>query len=416
MGKTTLRMTAAVAATALVLSACGSSSGGGDGVSSDGKTQLTWFMWAGSDLEVQAWQAVADMVEKKHPEIDVTFQSTGYPDYWTKIAAQAGGGQLPCIVGMQSLRVPGLGQLMRPLTDEDLDKNGVKPADFDPTILDALKFDGKQIALPYDLGPYLIFYNKDMFAAAGVPEPREGWTADDFVSAAKKLTTGDKYGFGAFPFIDGVLPFATSVFGAEPVTEDGELQLTDAQFAKAVQWYVDLVQKEKVAPEVPATNDPGWPVNEFIAGNVGMIIDGPWDLINVKTQAKFQLGVVPVPTGPGGNGTVTAGSGFAVTSHCKAPDEAVKALSVITGPEALGYLGEKGRALPARPSQQQSWFDNTVPGAAEALKAASATAQPYRSTTKWNQVSQLFQQYGTQAINGDQPVGTWLDSVQQQAG
>jgi multiple sugar transport system substrate-binding protein len=410
------RTVVGVAAAALALVGCGSGAEGGGGTAANGKTELTWFMWAGSDAEVKAWTTVAGMVNKKHPDITVTFTSLGYPDYWTKIAAQASGGQLPCLVGMQSLRVPGLGKLMRPLTAEDLSKNGVDINEFDPAIIEGLQLEGKQVALPYDLGPYMIFYNKDMFAKAGVPEPKAGWSADDFISSAKRLTGDGKYGFGAFPFVDGVQPFATSIFGVQAVDEQGQLKLTDAQYVKAVQWYVDLVQKEKVAPEVPATNDPGWPVNQFLAGNIGMIIDGPWDLINVKTQAKFELGVVQVPTGPEGKGTVSAGSGFAVAANCETPDEAVQALSVITGPEALQYLGEQGRALPARPAQQAAWFANTVPGAKEALEAAAETAQPYRSNVKWNQASQLFQQYGTESVNGQQPVQTWLENVQQQAG
>ena len=316
---------------------------------------------------------------------------------------------------MQSLRAPGLGQLLRPL-DDLVKSGGVDLSQFDQSIVQGLQTGGKQVAVPYDLGPLMIYYNKDMFTKAGVPAPEPGWTTDDFLSAAQKLTTGGKFGFAAFPVIDWTLPFATSIFGVNPVTQDGKLDLTNPRFVEAMQWYADLVQKHKVAPSIPASNDGTWPINQFLSGNTAMAVDGPWDLINAKAQAKFELGIVPVPAGPNGSRTVTAGSGFGISRNCEFPEQTMKAISVITGPEAQQYLGEQGRAFPARTAQQQYWYKNAVPGAEAALKSANEGSEPYRTTAKWNQVSQLFTQYGTEAINGQQPVETWLQNVQQQAG
>lgn len=417
--ETIRRALAAVGATALAamaLAGCGSNDGSGGGAQSGGKTQLTWFMWSGSDAEVKAWKHVGDMVTAKYPEITLKWRTATFADYWTKLAAEASGGDAPCVLGLQSQRTPGFGNLLKPMTTDMLSKNDVDLGQFDESIVKGLQVDGKQMAIPYDLGPYLIFYNKTMMKKAGVPLPKPGWTKDDFLSAAKKLTGGGKYGFAAFPVVDWALPFATSVFGVNPVSEGGTVDLKDPKFVSAMQWYVDLVQKEKVAPSVPATNDGGWPINQFLSGNAAMVVDGPWDLVNAKAQAKFDLGLAPMPSDPGGIGTVSAGSGFGVAASCTHPDEAMKAVSVLTGPEALQYLGEQGRAFPARTAQQKFWYEKAVPGAQPALDAAAKSAKPFLTTAKWNQLSQLFQQYGVQALNGQQPVSTWLDNVQQQAG
>jgi len=410
------RTLATVAVASLALAGCGGNSGSsGEGAASGGKTNLTWFMWSGSSAEVDAWKHVGDMVTQKYPDIQITFQTASFTDYFTKLAAQASGGNAPCLLGMQSLRAPGLGQLLMPL-DDLAKKAGVNTAEFDPSIIEGLKVDGKQVAIPYDLGPLMMYYNKDMFQKAGVTPPKPGWTTDDFLAAAKKLTTNGKYGFAAFPVVDWTVPFATSIFGVNPVTSDGKAQLTNPKFVQAMQWYADLVQKEKVAPTIPATNDGTWPINQFLSGNAAMAIDGPWDLINAKSQAKFDVGIAPVPAGPNGSRTVTAGSGFGISRNCQSPEQTMKAISVITGPEAQQYLGEQGRAFPARTAQQTYWYKNAVPGAKEALEAATKGSEPFRATKKWNQLSQLFQQYGIQAINGQQPVATWLENVQQQAG
>ena len=64
-------------------------------------------------------------------------------------------------------------------------KAGIKAEDYAPSITEGLRYEGKQVALPYDVGPFVIFYNKDAFKAAGLKEPAIGWTTDDFMSDAK---------------------------------------------------------------------------------------------------------------------------------------------------------------------------------------------------------------------------------------
>ena len=47
--------------------------------------------------------------------------------------------------------------------------------------------DGQQIAIPYDFGPLVVFYNKDLFAKAGLKEPSTTWTTDEFEADARKI-------------------------------------------------------------------------------------------------------------------------------------------------------------------------------------------------------------------------------------
>src|SRR6185369_14883710 len=107
-------------------------------------------------------------------------------------------------------------------------------------IMDGLKVDGKQIAIPYDSGPMVIFYNKDMFKAAGVADPKPGWTMDDFNAAAKKLTAAGRTGLVTAPGDLGVTSWVRTFTGAEPLA-DGKLALTDPKFEQGFQSYTDFV-------------------------------------------------------------------------------------------------------------------------------------------------------------------------------
>jgi multiple sugar transport system substrate-binding protein len=404
---------AAAATLALAVAACGS--GGGGSTTSDGRTTMVWNMWSGSTAEVDAWNHLSGMVTAKHPDLALDFQTSSFNDYWTKLAAQASGGDAGCILGVQSYRAPSISQLLVPL-DDMLAGAGIAAADFDPSIWKALQVDGQQLAVPYDFGPLLMFYNADRFREAGVPVPTTSWTVQDFLSAAQSLTSGGKHGFAVYPTIDSVIPWSLSLHGTGPLNAQGELDLTQEGFVKAVQWYADLVTQLKVAPQVVATNDATPALNSFIAGDAAMVVDGPWQLVNVMDQAQFEVGVAPIPAGDSGSHSQVAGSGFGISQTCPDPDKALQAIAVLTGPEALQYLAEQGRAFPARIAQQDSWFSPELAGAKDGLLAAIKNGVPAPATENYQQVNQLFMQYGVEAVNGQQSVPDFLNSVQQQAG
>ncbi len=405
---------AAAATLALVLAACGSGGGGGS-TTANGHTTLTWNMWSGSTSEVDAWNHLSQMVTAKYPDTSLEFQTSSFNDYWTKLAAQASGGNTGCILGVQSLRARSIAPLLVPL-DDLLANAGINPADYDQSIWKGLQVDGQQLAIPYDFGPQVMYFNVDRFREAGVPVPSVNWTQQDFLSAAQSLTSGGKYGFALYPTIDTVIPWSLSLTGTDPVTQDGKLDLTQQGFVDAVQWYTDLVNKLHVAAPVAASSDPTPALSSFVAGDAAMVVDGPWQLVNLVKQANFEVGVLPMPAGPSGSHSQVAGSGFGISQTCADPEKALQAIAVLTGPDALQYLAEQGRAYPARTAQQDAWFSPQLANAKPGLQAAIANSVVSPPTENYTQVSQLFTQYGVQAVNGQQSVPDFLSSVQQQAG
>ncbi len=398
------------------LAACGNNDGsggaGGGGTDDSGNTTVQWSMWSGGTAEKDAWQAAADAVHAADPKITVQLETSSFDDYFTKMGTRIASGSAPCIVSLQSLRLGTLQAGLLPL-DDLIKSSGLDESDFVPASLQGLAADGKQYGIPYDNGPLLMLYNKDRFKAAGVAEPTSGWTMADFTAAAKKLTTGGKYGFSAYPSDLSMFPMTLSMSGQQPVAPDGSLQLDNADLQTAAQQYADLVGKDKVAPELSG-NDTTYPYNQFIAGNTAMVVDGPWDLLSIQSQSDFALGAVELPAGPSGSKTLSAGSGFGISKTCKAPEQAFKAIQTITSTEQLSKLAADGRAFPARVSAQQPWYDNAFDGAKEALDAASKTAEPMRTTSKWTQVGTDLVQYGVPALNGTTTIKDVFGQIQSQ--
>ena len=379
--------------------------------------KLTWFMWSGSEPEVVAWRHIAAMVTEKYPDIAVEFQTTSFPDYWTKLPALAASGKLPDIVSLQSLRAPGFAQIMEPL-DARIKADKFDASAFDPSIMKGLSRDGKQFAIPYDFGPLVLYYNRDLFAAAGLPLPKPGWTEADFDRDAQALTKDGHSGL-VVSVPDAFFVFARSR-GATYIDKNGELDLTNDGMKQAFTAYVKLVSEQKVAPLFPASGTQSSSVanGRFTSGAIGMYVDGPWQLINVKRKSAFTLGVAPLPARSAGSLTMTAGSGFGIAGTSKHRDEAWKAIQVMTSPEAEQYLAENGRALPARTAQQKFWFETAakdVVGAQEAITTALQTAQPYVTTPNWATVASLFEQYAPLAFAGSEEPGKVLTTIQQLA-
>jgi multiple sugar transport system substrate-binding protein len=386
---------------------------GASAVSAD----LTWQFWIGGTEDQTAMEAVAAQATADHPGIKVTLQGSPWPDYWSKIGAQLASPTAPCIVGMQSLRMAAYADALLPL-DDQMAANGVNAGDFDQSILDGLKFGGKQVALPYDFGPMILYYNRDAFAAAGVPEPKPGWTVADFKTAATKLTTGGKFGFATASADLTYLSWVQTLSGA-PVVADGKLALTAPAFVDGYKQYVDLMRDAKVAAPGPGAGGAGWTtmINQFTSGQAARMVEGPWSVISVKGQSKFALGVAPMPAGPDGSKTYTAGSGFAVSKACTDPDAAFLAVASMTGEKPLEGLAAVGRAYPARPAVAEAWYGAAdLEGSRETLEYASAHSVPLVTPTNWVEVGDLLDRYGVQALSGEITPEAALKTVQDQAG
>jgi multiple sugar transport system substrate-binding protein/raffinose/stachyose/melibiose transport system substrate-binding protein len=353
------------------------------------------------------------MVTAKYPDIKVTLTTTGWVDYWTRLPVLAASGQLADIVSMQSLRMPNFYSLLEPLNDRiEADKFDVGA--FTPSIIGGMSVEKQLYGLPYDVGPWVIYYNQDALEAAGVPLPKPGWTLAEFTDAAKKLTKDGKYGFGITPTNYSVLAAA---WGDKYVNDAGELDLTSASAVAAAERVVGFAAKDKIAPLVPSGGaDPGDVIQgRFNSGNVAMYIDGPWSIIGMKDQAKFKIGLTTLPRDEGELSAVTAGSGFGIATTSKNKDAAWKAIQVLTSPEALSYLAEQGRALPARTASQSAWYKvaaKDITNGGEAIDYSLAHSVPYVITNNWAAVENLFNQYFPPAFAGSADAKQTMESIQ----
>ena len=376
------------------------------------QVNLTWQMW-GDENDSALWQSLADLVTEEYPNITVTPQISGWTDYWTRLPVLASSGQIADLVAMQSMRMPSFYSILEPL-DAHFASDNFDTAAFESSIIAGLAHDGTQYALPYDVGPWMVFYNRDKFAEAGLDEPAMDWTFDDFRSAAQALTEGENYGFAgqAFDFIAG--PVA---LGAEYFDDNNQFAVTNAGYVDAVGKFVDLTAVDNTSPVFASGAGAVTASGRFASGNAAMYIDGPWSLISTQGAVDFEMGVAPLPRGEGGSRFITAGSGWGISATSQNKEEAYKALQILTGPKAAEILASAGRALPGRLAEQTYWYDvaaKDVSGTREVLAYMFEHSTPFRLNEYWNEFENLITQYMPLALNGDSTTEAVLADIQSQ--
>jgi ABC-type glycerol-3-phosphate transport system substrate-binding protein len=218
---------------------------------------------------------------------------------------------------------------------------------------------------------------------------------------------------------DAFIAYALSN-GANYLTPSGTLDLTNAKLKAVFQDYANVVAADRVAPLLPSsgTSSIVQASGRFTSGEVAMFVDGPWDIINIRQSIHFHMGLAPLPAGSAGSISVSAGSGFGIATTSQHKDEAWKAIQVLTSPEAEEYLSDQGRGYAARMAQQRGWYAvaaKDVDNAQSALETALKSAATYRTTTNWNTVNNLFEQYSPLAFGGQQSATKVLTTIQQLA-
>ncbi|NJN54528.1 MAG: extracellular solute-binding protein [Anaerolineae bacterium] len=153
--------------------------------------QTVSFMVFGDPAERAAYQSLVDAFMEKYPDIDI--EVTHIPsqgDYRTRLATDYAAGTPPDVSLMNYRHIAAFAakDLLTPLTPY-LDKSDlIQSDDFYPVAINAFTWQGELICLPQNISSLVVYYNQDLFDAAGLPYPADDWTWDDFLATAVTLT------------------------------------------------------------------------------------------------------------------------------------------------------------------------------------------------------------------------------------
>ncbi|GAB4161822.1 MAG: hypothetical protein Fur0021_35420 [Candidatus Promineifilaceae bacterium] len=266
------------------------------------------FITSGDPAERDAYLQLVAAFEEAHPEIDV--EVTHIPsdrEYRTRLATDFAAGTPPDVTLMNYRRIAGFAAkgLLEPLGPY-LDKSDLITAkDFYPVAIEAFNWEGTVMCIPQNISNLVVYYNQDLFDAAGLAYPADDWTWDDFLQTAIALTKDldgdgivDQYGMGTEPSLYRVSAFVWQNGGVivDDLYTPTRLTLTRFPSQQALQWFVDLRQVHGVAPgrEEEASLDSE---SRFIAGTIGLYLDSRRSTPTFREIESFVWDVAPVPRG-----------------------------------------------------------------------------------------------------------------------
>lgn len=356
--------TAAGASSAPVASAAAASTA--PGTASSGQVGTTSFMnW--DPIEGTPFEAVLQAYQQQtgRKVENVPNPGTG-TEYETKVRTMLAGGTAPDIMRVNDdfVRYYSIKDQVRDLTPY-LKRDNINPDDYYAPIYDFAKQpDGKYGAWSIGNQPRVIYYNVNKFKEAGVPLPpkewtKTGWTWNDFLETARKLTKGDQQ-WGALVYDDtgSEQTWAVNNGVADGIfAKDGKrFTLADEKGAEAIQWLADLTCKHKVQPErglVEQGTTPNLGNNMFVAGKVAMIFRTQSTITYFRRNVpkagdpgSFEWDVAPVPANVDqkSEGSLIC---YAITKPAKNPDAAWELLKWMGGPGGSKIFAERGAWITA---------------------------------------------------------------------
>lgn len=268
---------------------------------------LRFTIWSSNQAHLDLLNGIAEEYKKTHPNVSVKYEVTPITDYNSKITVQLAGGSPPdagWIVERAAPTFVNAGVLadLAPTVKAKSDYN------FGDISQNALKLWTKGDAvygIPFSTSPFMIYYNADMFKAAGVESPHDmlakgQWTWENLATAAKAIAAKSPQGTYGYAPEDGgmyttlvwqnILPIIRA-YGGEAWNAEGTKCLLDSPEAvAAVKRYHDMVFKDKSAP-------PPGQQSDFYAGTAAMTI-GQLSRVAKLKDAKFKWDVIPLPAGP----------------------------------------------------------------------------------------------------------------------
>jgi multiple sugar transport system substrate-binding protein len=372
------------------------------------------FMVFGDPAERQAYADLVAAFHEAHPEIIITLRHIPSPEaYRTRLATDFAAGAPPDVFLLNYRRYAAFaaaGQLqsLEPyLAASDV----IDAAAFYQSAITAFRWQGELLCLPQNVSSLVVYYNIDLFRAAGVPLPAADWTWDDFVVAARTLTQDhdgdgvvDQYGLGVEPSLYRLAPFVWMNGG--PLVDDEaqptRLALTRPPSLEALEWFVALRQEDRVAPgraeEMAQDSE-----SRFIAGTTAMYLNSRRGTPTYREMTTFSWDVAPLPRGQA-SASVLHSDGYCLASASEHKEAAWRLVEFANSPQGQAMLAASGRTVPSlRAVAESAAFlaPQLPPASSQVFLESAENARLVPVVSTWEEIERVASEEIARAFYGE---------------
>jgi len=351
MNTRSMRLAGLTAAMSLLITACGAaeSTPSGSASSPSGsapptgqapaeKVTFRLTTWAGEGEAAELQELVLDKINASQDEFEIIHEAAP-ADYYTKLQTALAGGTGADFMWLSQEYVAGyasrgaLLDLTEPLAGID---SAVANVDrYFPDVMQTALYQDRVYGLPWISQPIVLYYNPELFDAAGIAYPDATWDWDTFAETAEALTkdtdgdgTPDQYGFSA----NGWPPVHMFIWqaGGEVITPDLKSSPIDSPEAIAgAEFYKRLIFNAACCPTEDTIAEQGFS-EMFKAGTVAMFMGGASDTFESADGEALDIRAAVVPMGPESRTTFAWTGSTVVNATVENPELAVKALVALT--------------------------------------------------------------------------------------
>jgi multiple sugar transport system substrate-binding protein len=344
LSRARLACTTALLALLSLLAAC---SGRGD-------APVVLHFWA-MGREGEVIKELLPAFERAHPGVKVDIQQSPWLSAQEKLLTAFAGDVTPDLCQLGNTWVPQFAALgaLAPLDARVAASRSIDRADYFSGIWEANRIGPALYGVPWYVDTRLLFYRKDLLAAAGFAKPPRTWAEWNAMLAALKGRAPQRYGV-LLPINEFEPLLVLALQQDEELLRDGGRygNFRSPQFRRTLTYYLDMF-RNKWAPALSNTQVSNvW--DEFGRGYFSFYISGPWNIGEFKRrlpaglQQSWATAPMPGPTGPGAS--VAGGSSLVVFKDSPHQAQAWQLIEYLSQPEVQRRFYELTGNLPPRRS------------------------------------------------------------------
>ena len=315
-------------------------------------TLEVWDMQQSDKNILAAMEAAQALFELANPGIKINVTVFPYPEYRDKILIAVQGGKGPDISTLDQIWTSefAAAEAIVPLDGYIADSDVVREDLFFPGAWGSCVYQDQVWGVPLNNDVWEeLYYNKDLFEAAGLDPEKPPTIWDELLEMGKKLNNPpDTYGLallgGKGEYTTCSINSFTNSNGGEILDATGAVVYNSPEVIAALEFYKSL---EEIAPPGTVNRDEAEAVNLFTSGKAAMAMLGSWQQDTVAARApdmNWGVALIPAPEGKTFHGCL-GGWSLSVYAGSENPDAAweyVQFLSTKTVQKAVGSL------IPAR--------------------------------------------------------------------
>jgi len=328
------------------------------------ETTLTWRTRPDNQAEIDVYTALSASIDSSMEGVTLEYQPGGTETagYQDTLLAELAAGTAPdvfWIPGADLANFASRGVLLNlsDLATADMEFDG---SVFYPAQMNELMYnpetdnmEGALWGLPRDASAMGLYYNQALFDEAGIPNPQERlaageWTWEQFMedSAAISELGGDIYGFGMNNWWGNWELFINAGGGSYFTEGRDACNLNTPEVEGALTFMRSLYEEEVAVPYGTDSEPP------FVAGQVGMFLNGRWATPNFLSQVEFDWNVAEVPAGPAGQSNFLFWGAYVVNANTENPEGAWQLLQQLTSVDAQQQVSALGANFPSRQGEE----------------------------------------------------------------